>query len=91
LLHACARAEYTLMSSEIKLITIGNSKGVRIPKALLLKYGLKENIILEEREEGLLIHAKDTNRMSWEETYKATSKEDEDWSDWLTIDDDNDL
>ena len=79
------------MPSEIKLITIGNSKGVRIPKALLLKYGLKENIILEEREEGLLIHAKDTNRMSWEETYRATTEENEDWSDWLTIDDDNDF
>ena len=79
------------MPSEIKLITIGNSKGVRIPKALLLKYGLKEDIILEEREEGLLIHAKDINRMSWEETYKAASAEKEDWSDWLTIDDDNDF
>jgi antitoxin MazE len=79
------------MPSEIKLITIGNSKGVRIPKALLLKYGLKENIILEEREEGLLIHAKDTNRMSWEETYRATTEENEDWSGWLTIDDDNDF
>ena len=75
------------MPSVVKLITIGNSKWVRIPKALLLKYGLKEEIILEEREEGLLIHAKDANRLSWEETYKATAEEKEDWSDWLDLDD----
>ena len=73
------------MSSEVKLITIGNSKGLRIPKALLLKYGLKEKIILEEREEGLLIHAKDANKMSWQETYKATADEQEDWSDWQDL------
>jgi len=73
------------MSSEVKLITIGNSKGIRIPKALLLKYGLKEEIILEEREEGLLIHAKDANKMSWQETYKATADEREDWSDWQDL------
>jgi len=73
------------MSSEVKLITIGNSKGLRIPKALLLKYGLKEEIILEEREEGLLIHAKDANKMSWQETYKATADEQEDWSDWQDL------
>ncbi len=75
------------MPSEIKLITIGNSKGVRIPKALLLKYSLKEKIILEEREDGLLIHAKDANQMSWEETFKATAEESEDWSGWHEIND----
>jgi len=79
------------MPSEVKLITIGNSKGVRIPKALLLKYGLKEEIIMEEREEGLLIHAKNADRMSWQETYKATADEQEDWSDWLNIDDSDDI
>lgn len=79
------------MSSAVKLITIGNSKGVRIPKALILKYGLKEEIIMEEREEGLLIHAQGGNRMSWQETYQATADEREDWSDWLDIDDADDI
>jgi antitoxin MazE len=43
------------MPPEIKLITIGSSKGVRIPKVLLLQYGLKGDIILEERKEGLTV------------------------------------
>ena len=76
------------MPSAVKLITIGNSKGVRIPKALILKYGL---IIMEEREEGLLIYAQGGNRMSWQETYQATADESEDWSDWLDLDDADDI
>ncbi|MFN2357600.1 MAG: AbrB/MazE/SpoVT family DNA-binding domain-containing protein [Desulfotignum sp.] len=69
-------------SREIKLIPIGNSKGVRIPKSLLQKYGLKEFLLLEETDTGLLIRSKETNKLSWEDTYKSMAEEKEDWDDF---------
>ena len=56
---------------DAKLVPIGNSKGVRIPKALLQKYGLKNSLLIEETESGLLLRKKEENRLSWEETYKS--------------------
>jgi antitoxin MazE len=41
-------------SRDAKLVPIGNSKGVRIPKALLQKYGLKDSLLIEETDKGLL-------------------------------------
>jgi antitoxin MazE len=69
-------------SREIKLIPIGNSKGVRIPKSLLQKYGLKEFLLLEETDTGLLIRSRETNKLSWEDTYKSMAEEKEDWDDF---------
>ena len=37
---------------EVKLIAIGNSRGIRLPKELLDKYGWGERLVLEELEEG---------------------------------------
>ena len=69
-------------SREIKLIPIGNSKGVRIPKSLLQKYGLKEFLLLEETYTGLLIRSKETNKLSWKDTFKNMAEEKEDWDDF---------
>ena len=74
--------ENNARSREIKLIPIGNSKGVRIPKSLLQKYGLKEFLLLEETDTGLLIRSKETNKLSWEDTYKSMAEEKEDWDDF---------
>jgi len=38
-----------------KVINIGNSKGIRIPKLLLEQAQLTEEVILEVKEEGILI------------------------------------
>ncbi len=75
------------MVKETKIIQIGNSKGVRIPKTMLTKYDLQDEIVLEEREDGILIHSKNTRKLSWENTYKAMNQEQEDWSDWQGMDD----
>ncbi len=41
---------------DIKLVSIGNSKGIRIPNTLIQKYCFFDNsILLEETERGLLI------------------------------------
>ena len=67
---------------DVKLIPIGNSKGVRIPKPLLQKYGLKNSLLLEETDSGLLLRKKESDKLSWEETYKAMANEKEHWDDF---------
>ena len=60
---------------------IGNSRGVRLPKAVLDKYAIRDAVLVEQREEGLLLRSKRDRRLSWDETFKAMAHEREDWSD----------
>ena len=66
---------------ELKVVAIGNSRGVRLPKTLLEKYAIKDALVLEAREEGLLLRCKKDKHLSWDDTYKEMAKEREDWSD----------
>jgi antitoxin MazE len=50
--------EKQIQSRDIKLVPIGNSKGIRIPKALIQKYGFDGSLLLEETDKGLLLHKK---------------------------------
>ncbi|MGR3174669.1 MAG: AbrB/MazE/SpoVT family DNA-binding domain-containing protein [Candidatus Scalindua sp.] len=68
-------------TKDIKLIPIGNSKGIRLPKKILQKYGFSESVVLEEKEDGVLIHRKKDEKLAWEETFKSMSEERENWND----------
>jgi antitoxin MazE len=74
--------EKQMRTKDIKLVPIGNSKGVRIPKAILQKYGFTNSLLLEETEQGLLLRKKDDSKLSWEDTYKAMANEKENWDDF---------
>lgn len=67
---------------DIKIVPIGNSLGVRLPKNLLQKYGFTDSLVLEETDQGLLLRKKYDDKLSWGDTYKAMANEDEDWSDY---------
>ena len=69
------------VAREVKLIAIGNSQGIRLPKVLLRKYGWSGSLILEEREDRIVLHGKEGDQLSWEDTYRAIAHENEDWSD----------
>ena len=69
----------------VKLISIGNSKGVRLPKFILQKYGFSDTLILEETEQGILLRQMDDGKLSWEETYREMAQEHEDWQDFENI------
>ncbi len=74
---------------QAKLINIGNSKGLRIPKNLIIKYHLQPDLNIVELEEGILIKADlPKNKLSWEETYKNMGKEKENWEEWDVVADD---
>ncbi len=66
---------------EVKLIPIGNSRGIRLPKELLDKYGWSDRLLLQEMEESVVLRGAKTHRPSWEETHRAMAAESEDWSD----------
>ena len=55
---------------------IGNSLGVRIPKAIILQVGFTEETTLAFRvtEEGLLLSPVRQAREGWEEAFKTASK-----------------
>jgi antitoxin MazE len=69
-------------SIELKIVPIGNSRGVRLPKEILERYAIKETLVLEPRDEGLLLRGKPEEQLSWGETFKEMAREREDWSDW---------
>lgn len=72
----------TKTTSDAKLIAIGNSKGIRIPKVLLQKYGIEDVVVLEECKHGILLHAKEEKKLSWSETFKQIAQSDENWDDF---------
>ncbi len=74
--------EQSSHTREVKIISIGNSKGIRLPKTLLDKYGWTDRLILEEMEESVVLRGEKTHNLSWEETYRAMAAESEDWSDF---------
>ena len=73
-----------LRTRDAKIVPIGNSKGVRIPKALLQKYGLKNSLLIEETDKGLLLRNKEESKLSWEDTFKSMADEKEQWNDFDT-------
>ena len=50
-----------------RLIQIGNSRGVRLPKPLIEEAGLGEHVELEVRHRSLVIRPIDTVRREWAE------------------------
>ncbi|HRQ39772.1 MAG TPA: AbrB/MazE/SpoVT family DNA-binding domain-containing protein [Chloroflexota bacterium] len=72
---------------EAKLIKIGNSQGIRLPKRIISKYGLGNAVLLEETENGVLILAAKSEKLSWEDTYKAMANAEQgEWTDWQNMD-----
>ncbi|MEN8217911.1 MAG: AbrB/MazE/SpoVT family DNA-binding domain-containing protein [Pseudomonadota bacterium] len=67
---------------DTRLVTIGKSKGIRLPQFLLKKYGITNWLLLEETERGILLRKKDDKKLSYEETYKAIAEAQEDWTDF---------
>ena len=74
--------EEVVRIQHVQIIPIGNSKGIRLPKAILQKYGFSETLLLEETEQGILLRSIETPKLSWEETFRAMAAEQEDWDDF---------
>ena len=71
---------------EVRIIPIGNSKGIRLPKRLLVKYGLDKSVEIKEMEDGILLKKEENSQLSWSETYQEMANDNEDWTDWADLD-----
>lgn len=58
------------------LIPVGNSFGVRIPKAIITQMGFQKDsdLVFKVTDEGLLISNKRKSREGWEEAFKKSRK-----------------
>jgi antitoxin component of MazEF toxin-antitoxin module len=69
-----------------KLVRIGNSRGLRLPRRLLALYGIDENNVLdlEERAEGILIRpaSKPDGKLAWEPAYNEMASDIAESSEW---------
>lgn len=70
---------------EAKLVRIGNSKGIRLPKAMLVQTGMTERIEIEARGHSIILKPVKEPRSGWEASFAKSSrelnKEDRDWLD----------
>ena len=72
----------TACTHDIKLISVGNSRGVRLPRELLRKYGISDVLILEERPEGILSRGSSGAKMSLDQTFDEMAVAQEEWKEW---------
>jgi antitoxin MazE len=53
-----------------KVVRIGNSQGIRIPKTLLAQCGLTGAVELDVRDGQLVLHSATRSRAGWEEAFR---------------------
>ena len=67
---------------EVKVSRIGNSRGIRLPAALIKRYQIGDVVILEEGSDSLTLRPKRTKKLSWKETAAEMAQRDESWKDF---------
>ncbi len=61
-----------------RIIKIGNSQGIRIPKAILEHAGLEGEVELEMQDGQLLIRPVERARQGWEEAFRSMAEHGDD-------------
>jgi len=60
------------------IITIGNSRGLRLPKPILEQCGFENEVEIEVRNNELIIRRARQPRHDWEESFKAMAEKGDD-------------
>ena len=60
------------------LISIGNSRGVRIPKPLIEQCGLSDEIEMDVRDQSIVIHAPRHARAGWAKAFEQMAQRGDD-------------
>lgn len=63
---------------KVPIIKIGNSKGLRLPKSLLKRYNIKEEVELVFEARHILLMPIDQPRIGWEEAFEKIKDEGDD-------------
>lgn len=62
------------MTVKTRIIQIGNSQGIRIPKPILEQLGFSEEVELEVLPDQLVIRSVHQPRQQWDEYFKAMAE-----------------
>ena len=62
------------MTVQARVIRIGNSRGIRIPKVLLEECRLGEEVELDVEDGRLVVHAPRRPRQGWAEAFKRMAE-----------------
>jgi antitoxin MazE len=61
-----------------RIVKIGNSQGIRIPKLLLERSNLAEEVELEAQENQIVIRSARQPRQNWESAFRAMAENGDD-------------
>ena len=61
-----------------RLVRIGNSRGVRLPKAIIAQAGLAEEVELDVRDGAVIIASTTSARSGWADAARQMRERDED-------------
>ena len=61
-----------------KIIRIGNSQGVRIPKPLIEESGITGEVDMILRDNEIILRSAETTRKNWEESFKKMAEQGDD-------------
>ena len=80
----CYYGTNDMSTAVLKISRIGNSRGIRLPAAMLKKYHIKDAVVVEERPDEIALRPRrgTQQKLSWTDTAKAMAQADEDWSEW---------
>jgi antitoxin MazE len=65
-----------------RIVRIGNSQGIRIPKVVIEQAGLKDAVELEIRKGQLLVRSASRPRDGWEDQFRAMAERGDDAPVW---------
>ena len=57
-------------SIKVKIIRIGNSKGIRLSKSLIEQYNLKDEVLLQAKKDSIVIRPVENPRADWEKSFE---------------------
>ena len=63
---------------DISVISIGNSKGIRLTKTLIEKYNIKDTVELILEKGYIVLKPKQTPRKGWEKAFKKMNENGDD-------------
>ncbi|NIV92310.1 AbrB/MazE/SpoVT family DNA-binding domain-containing protein [candidate division KSB1 bacterium] len=61
-----------------RIIQIGNSQGIRIPKLLLEQSGLSDEVELKVKQEEIIITPVKKTRQGWEDAFRKMAEQGDD-------------
>ena len=59
-----------MKSIKVKIIRIGNSKGIRLSKSLIEQYNMKDEVVLEAKKDSIVIRPAKNPREGWDKSFE---------------------